>query len=863
MRTRWILVLSLVMVACGGSGAGSTPPPVPVGSVSGTVFNAPVVGGAVSVYDFTSGTKGPQLGQVTTDADGAYSIPVQAETRPILVEMTGGYYFEEAGGNAQVTLSATNSLSAVLNYTTGSKMNVSLTAYTHLAAGLATYEIRSGKDAETAIEDANQRISTLVGVNILTTAPALITDTNNASANLTPELKYGMLAGAISMWTYKHAPPAATSPHISPYASIDLAQMLYRDVSADGLLDGLGLDSAGALGQLSFGVVPLGVDVYRLGLGSAMLQMAGDANNKTELNGSKVLSYAVSYVKSTDAIFNNVAPSPLSAPVVTLSAPVVDSIISGTMNVTGLVQSVVGASSAELLIDGVGVASATVPSVPTYSFDTTSIADGVHAISVQVTDWGGQQSSSTANVVINNVAPAVTISAPISDGIVGGQISVMGTAQANVALSKVELLVDNDLVATSTTNLTAPSFQLDTTAYLDGPHTIGLRAYTIGGKVAVSSVQVNFANVAPTVVLTSPAADTLISGLMRVAAQTHSSVGLSAVEFMVDGSVVGSSTEHVSPALTIDTTPYQDGARIVGVRATDVNGLVTTTSVQVTFNNVAPVVSITSPATNAKVGGQVNVKATAQSAIALSTAELLVDNVSISTQTANLTAPAFPLNTAAYPDGSHTIGVRATSNGGLVTVGAITATFLNHPPVVTINTPAANAWVRGAINVAGTVQSDAGVSTVSLLVDNATSSAATASLTAPKFHLDTTAYSTGEHTLAVTATDVNSLATTSSVLVNIDNAPPTTNVAEGGGGCTAYLSGCASDSGSGVLSVTDSNTGSVLTLDGNKCWTVTKSCPWSPGLLYPFVVKDKVGNCATYTHDLNYGTTTLTSTGPC
>jgi hypothetical protein len=86
------------------------PPPVPFGSVSGTTFDALVVGGTVSVYDFTMGAKGNLLGQATSDAKGIYSVPVQAETRPILVEMTGGYYIEEAGANAQVTLSSKHKL---------------------------------------------------------------------------------------------------------------------------------------------------------------------------------------------------------------------------------------------------------------------------------------------------------------------------------------------------------------------------------------------------------------------------------------------------------------------------------------------------------------------------------------------------------------------------------------------------------------------------------------------------------------------------------------------------------------------------------------------------------------------------------
>lgn len=862
MRALWIFVLPLILTACGGGGADSMPPPVPFGSVSGTTFDALVVGGTVKVYDFTQGVKGDLLGQSTSDANGTYSIPVQVETRPLLVEMTGGYYLEEAGASEQVALSSKHKLSAVVNYTTGSTPHVSLTTFTHLAAGLAAYSVGAGKDAAASIDEANLRISTLVGLDILSTTPALITDSGNSSAALTPELKYGLLAGSISMWTYKHAPSIAKTPHTLPYTSIDFAQLLYQDVSADGLLDGIGPDSAGNPGQLSFGVWPLGVDVYRLGIGAAIVQMAADKNNKTGLTGPNVLSFAKSYISSTDGIFNSVVPVPFAVPTVSLSTPAASSMVSNLLNVSANVQSDIGISTSELLVDGNSVAMATIPAAPVFSLDTSAYSDGSHSIGVRSTDWGGLSNTSTVGVTFSNVSPTVQITAPASNAMVNGQIVVTGATQSIIGLNKVSLLVDNTMVAESTTNLAAPSFTVNTTAYLDGTHTIGLRATTLGGLVSTSSISVMFANVAPVVVFTSPAPNNLVSGQLTVEAKTQSIVGLSSVDILLDGTVVGAAKSLTVPSYVLNTVSYSDGLRTIGVRATDINGLVTTSSVQVTFNNVAPAVSITAPAANARVSGQVSVAATTQSTNALSSVELLVDNLSIATSTTNLSAPTFPLNTAAYLDGQHTIGVRATNIGGLVSVGSIPLTFLNNPPLVNINTPAANVWVTGVINVAGTAQSASGLSAVELLFDSA-SIATTANLNGPTFPLNTANYADGAHTVGVRATDVNALVTTVNVPINIDNTPPTSTFVMGGGGYTAVLSGCAADTTSGVLSVTDTTTGSVLLLDANKCWTVTKSIPWSPGMIYPFVIKDKAGLCGNYKMDLNYGTTTLVSAGPC
>lgn len=687
MRALLVMVLSLVLVACGGGGGGggggsgdgiigST---VPLGSVSGSTFDALIVGGTVSVYDFSGGSKGALLGSAVSDANGRYSVTLQVITQPLFVEVLGGTYVEEVGAKEQVALAPNHKLSALINYSTGETARAAITSFTHLAAGLAMYEISQGKSVVAAIDDANRRVSILAGLNILTTTPALITDAGNSSSTLTPELKYGMLTAAISMWTYNHAPSTAVSSHLPPFTSVDFAQLLYQDISADGLLDGIGRDSTGALAQLSFGTTPLGVDVYRLGIGASMLQMTGDRNNQSGLGGESVLQFAQTYVANTDGIFNDVAPISLTAPTAIISSPTANVRVSGAMNVTAATQSVVG-------------------------------------------------------------------------------------------LSKVELLVDDVVAVTSSTGLTAPFLQVDTTAYADGNHTIGVRVTDWGGQAANSAVQV-------------------------------------------------------------------------------------------LFDNVAPVVSISSPVANSRLNGAVGVAATIQSVAGLANVELQIDGASVATAT-NLENPTFQLNTTAYLDGSHVIGIQATDIGGLVSVSTIQATFANYAPVVSVSTPIANTWVKGSIGVAATVQSTIGLSKVELIIDGAISATA-ANPTAPSFTINTATHTDGPHTIAVRATDVNALVTNNIIPLNIDNTPPTSTFTMGGGGGTAIFSGCAADSASGIFSVTDTNTGAVLALDANRCWTVTKSFPWSPGYIYPFVIKDKAGLCANYNSYLNTATTSLVSTGPC
>jgi len=423
MRNYLALLVLVFLTACGGSGSsvcstcptGST---VPYGSVSGKAFDGLVLGGTVSVYDFTTGAKGALLGQATTDGTtGLYSLSLQVESRPVLLELTGGYYVEEAGAvgsPTQVALSSGQKLSALDNYTTGGSLSISVTTYTHLAAGLAAYEIKKGAAVPTAINDANSRVSGLTGVNILTTTPKEITDVANASAFLTPELRYGFLAGAISMWTYNNTPNITTNPsaaRMSPYTSIDFAQSLYQDISADGLLDGIGLDSSGNVTPLSYGTVPLDVNVYRQAIGTAIVQMAGDPNNHTGLSGAQVLSFAGSYISSTDAMFNGVPPTTFAPASVVIFTPAPAAWARKTINVTSTASSPFGLKTVALLVDGVSVATSPTLATQTFPIDTTAYTDGAHTIVVSATDLGGFVTTASVQAKIANTPPSSTINA--------------------------------------------------------------------------------------------------------------------------------------------------------------------------------------------------------------------------------------------------------------------------------------------------------------------------------------------------------------------------------------------------------------------------------------------------------------------
>jgi len=96
--------MALVIYGCGGGGGTTTeiPPVVPpttqATKISGTASAAPISGGTVHVYKIAVGVKSDLVGTGTTGGDGKYTVDIGTYTGPIVVEISGGNYTDEATG---------------------------------------------------------------------------------------------------------------------------------------------------------------------------------------------------------------------------------------------------------------------------------------------------------------------------------------------------------------------------------------------------------------------------------------------------------------------------------------------------------------------------------------------------------------------------------------------------------------------------------------------------------------------------------------------------------------------------------------------------------------------------------------------
>ncbi|KAF0190816.1 MAG: hypothetical protein FD165_2374 [Gammaproteobacteria bacterium] len=386
------------------------PPERPASVIRGSAVDGIIVNGTVNVYVFNDGIKGERLGGGTTDGEGRYAIDVRAPDGPLLIEVAGGNYSEEATGTA-VALQDGQLLRAVSLYRSGQPLTVTVTPLTNLAAGLAAYRISTGAGVGAAIASAVADVSQAFGVNVRDTTPRVITDPRNLTNALTDEYFYGFLLAGISSWTRLAGETNNVDPHTT-YTSMSLAQLMYRDIRSDGALDGRGTGGDGQPINLAIGTVPLDADVYRVSFAQHMMSMAISAENRTGLSVADLRDRAVLLAKADSGVFGNEPSDPGAA-----RPPVVNSIdpeglyYSGVFTYEVIVQGAVVAVT--FTLDGTAIGSAQDLSRPSIAVDSRNDADGAHRVGVTATDGLDNETHREFLINIDNTRPFVNVTSSL------------------------------------------------------------------------------------------------------------------------------------------------------------------------------------------------------------------------------------------------------------------------------------------------------------------------------------------------------------------------------------------------------------------------------------------------------------------
>ncbi|MDQ1510575.1 MAG: hypothetical protein QOG50_2419 [Actinomycetota bacterium] len=191
----------------------------------------------------------------------------------------------------------------------------------------------------------------------------------------------------------------------------------------------------------------------------------------------------------------------------------------------------------------------------------------------------------------DTVPPIVTIGTPTAGALVGGSVTVAGTASDAGGVASVSVSIDSGSYrpAGGTASWT---YALDATSLSNANHTITSKATDLAGNSSTSSVTVVVSNTtvdatAPTVSITTPQnGATATAGAVSVAGNAGDNVGVATVSIAVDGGVPTLATGTTSWTVVISSLGA--GSHSINARASDAAGNVGTATVTVNVTATVP-----------------------------------------------------------------------------------------------------------------------------------------------------------------------------------------------------------------------------------------------------------------------------------
>jgi uncharacterized protein (DUF2141 family) len=210
---------AIVATGCGGGGNTTSTSTHPDSLIPTTIGGAAAKGivssGIITAYELnTQGVKGDAVGSTTTDADGSYSLTLDAAydgTSALLIELTANATtlmvcdaLNGCGDTARgdtFTLPTDFTLRAILPAATaGSIVSAQVTSFTDMAAEIIT---TNADASEAAIQAAITKVTQLVGVNIMETRPVDIT--KNINGESIAAQHYALMLAAIASLAFQDA----------------------------------------------------------------------------------------------------------------------------------------------------------------------------------------------------------------------------------------------------------------------------------------------------------------------------------------------------------------------------------------------------------------------------------------------------------------------------------------------------------------------------------------------------------------------------------------------------------------------------------------------------------------------------------
>ncbi len=444
------------------------------------------------------------------------------------------------------------------------------------------------------------------------------------------------------------------------------------------------------------------------------------------------------------------------------------------------------ADSSAMPLNGTGATEGSAPiDVHNQTSATVSGLDPAHAYSFAITAYntsGVESGYSNMVTITESAPPSVSLTFPSNNSNVSGTVLVTADATDNVGVTKVEYYVNGVLKGSDTT--ATYQYSWDTASVAPGVYTLYAKAYDAAGNVGQSStLTVTVVNdvSAPTISMTAPANNAILSGTVTISAAASDNVGVSKVEFYQNGLLAAAMNTGYNYSWNTSAVP--NGSYTLTAKAYDAANHVTTSSaVAVTVNNPVPditapsVTAFTTPSTSTSLSIAIS-SFTASDSAGVTGFQITESNAAPAAGAAGwkVTAPTSYTFTTA---GSKTLYAWAKDAAGNVSSSLSRSVTITLPdtaaPAVSITTPVNSSTVSGSVNLSATVSDNVGVSKVEFYVNGILKATSVGSQY--NYSWDTSVLTNGSYTLSAMAYDAaGNVGQSGNVAVTVSNviAAPT------------------------------------------------------------------------------------------
>jgi len=242
--------------------------------MSGRATMGPVMGAAITAFAVNAdGTKGAQVGTGMTDAQGNFTMPMGTFSGPVMMELSGGTFADEATGQV-MSMQNVIMTAAIPNMPQGATMSgVQITPVTSMAQSMALN--MAGGMTQASITQANAAMGQYFSVSDIITVHPMDPTVSGSGASATPDQRnYGMLMAAMSRYAHDIGMPDS--------AGMVTAMM---DDASDGIMNGMrgGTQiNMGPMGGMMGGSM-MQPNSGTSGMGNAITSFIQSPNNKSGL----------------------------------------------------------------------------------------------------------------------------------------------------------------------------------------------------------------------------------------------------------------------------------------------------------------------------------------------------------------------------------------------------------------------------------------------------------------------------------------------------------------------------------------------------------------------------------------------------